>query len=100
MSRRKCSTRRATVRPSTSGLPGASLPLPVPACNSTDEHDAPRSIITYVMLCGYSPFRSDDVKELIRETTEAKIEFHERYWGNVSPEGMLHPRFRLASAFT
>ncbi|KAI0358930.1 Pkinase-domain-containing protein [Trametes cingulata] len=43
-------------------------------------------IITYVMLCGYSPFRSDDVKELIRETTEAKIEFHERYWCNVSPE--------------
>ncbi|KAI0761678.1 kinase-like domain-containing protein [Trametes elegans] len=43
-------------------------------------------IITYVMLCGYSPFRSDDVKELIRETTEAKIEFHERYWGNVSAE--------------
>ncbi|EJF58471.1 Pkinase-domain-containing protein [Dichomitus squalens] len=43
-------------------------------------------IITYVMLCGYSPFRSDDVKELIRETTEAKIEFHERYWSNVSDE--------------
>ena len=38
------------------------------------------------MLCGYSPFRSDDVKELIRETTEAKIEFHERYWSNVSDE--------------
>ncbi len=36
------------------------------------------------MLCGYSPFRSDDMKELIRETTEAKIEFHERYWSNVS----------------
>ncbi|KAI0757432.1 kinase-like domain-containing protein [Daedaleopsis nitida] len=43
-------------------------------------------IITYVMLCGYSPFRSDDMKELIRETTEAKIEFHERYWSNVSAE--------------
>ncbi|TFK88532.1 Pkinase-domain-containing protein [Polyporus arcularius HHB13444] len=42
-------------------------------------------IITYVMLCGYSPFRSDDMKELIRETTEAKIEFHEKYWSNVSP---------------
>ncbi|KAM5534351.1 hypothetical protein V8D89_011944 [Ganoderma adspersum] len=41
-------------------------------------------IITYVMLCGYSPFRSDDMKELIRETTEAKIEFHERYWCHVS----------------
>ncbi|TFY74540.1 hypothetical protein EWM64_g9471, partial [Hericium alpestre] len=41
-------------------------------------------IITYVLLCGYSPFRSDDVKQLIRETTEAKIEFHERFWKNVS----------------
>ncbi|KAG7440583.1 Pkinase-domain-containing protein [Guyanagaster necrorhizus] len=41
-------------------------------------------IITYVLLCGYSPFRSEDVKMLIRETTEAKIEFHERYWKNVS----------------
>ena len=45
-------------------------------------------IITYVMLCGYSPFRSDDMKELIRETTAAKIEFHERYWRNVSAEGV------------
>ncbi|KAJ3780767.1 CAMK/CAMK1 protein kinase [Lentinula aff. detonsa] len=43
-------------------------------------------IITYVLLCGYSPFRSDDVKVLIRETTEAKIEFHDRYWKNVSPQ--------------
>ncbi|KDQ51352.1 hypothetical protein JAAARDRAFT_41197 [Jaapia argillacea MUCL 33604] len=43
-------------------------------------------IITYVLLCGYSPFRSEDLKELIRETTEAKIEFHERYWGNVSAD--------------
>ncbi|KDQ23098.1 hypothetical protein PLEOSDRAFT_1049840, partial [Pleurotus ostreatus PC15] len=41
-------------------------------------------IVTYVLLCGYSPFRSDDVRVLIRETTEAKIEFHERYWRNVS----------------
>ena len=48
-------------------------------------------IITYVMLCGYSPFRSDDMKELIRETTAAKIEFHERYWGNVSQAGEQLP---------
>lgn len=47
------------------------------------------SIITYVLLSGYSPFRSDDVKELIRETTAAKIEFHERYWKNISQEGLL-----------
>ncbi|KAF5309518.1 hypothetical protein D9619_012404 [Psilocybe cf. subviscida] len=43
-------------------------------------------IITYVLLCGYSPFRSDDTKVLIKETTAAKIEFHERYWKNVSAE--------------
>ena len=44
-------------------------------------------IITYVLLCGYSPFRSDDTNELIRETTAARIEFHERYWSNISNEG-------------
>ncbi|KAJ8520214.1 hypothetical protein ONZ45_g2942 [Pleurotus djamor] len=43
-------------------------------------------IITYVLLCGYSPFRSDDIRVLIRETTEAKIEFHDRYWKNVSDQ--------------
>jgi hypothetical protein len=26
---------------------------------------------------------------MIRETTEAKIEFHERYWSKVSNEGAL-----------
>ncbi|KAF8727793.1 hypothetical protein AX14_007004 [Amanita brunnescens Koide BX004] len=41
-------------------------------------------VITYVLLCGYAPFRSDDVKALIKETTEGKIDFHERYWQNVS----------------
>ncbi|KAG5642130.1 hypothetical protein DXG03_003580 [Asterophora parasitica] len=54
-------------------------------------------IITYVLLCGYSPFRSEDVKVLTRETTEAKIEFHERYWKNTSQQAkdfiraLLHP---------
>ncbi|KAH9475741.1 Calcium/calmodulin-dependent protein kinase [Psilocybe cubensis] len=43
-------------------------------------------IITYVVLCGYSPFRSEDVRVLIKETTAAKIEFHDRYWKNVSSE--------------
>ncbi|KIJ28869.1 hypothetical protein M422DRAFT_37157 [Sphaerobolus stellatus SS14] len=43
-------------------------------------------IITYVLLCGYSPFRSTDAAELVRETTAAKIEFHDRYWTNVSVE--------------
>ncbi|EAU87161.2 CAMK/CAMK1 protein kinase [Coprinopsis cinerea okayama7 len=43
-------------------------------------------IITYVLLCGYSPFRSNDAKTLLKETTEGKVEFHERYWKNVSEE--------------
>ena len=50
---------------------------------------SPPSIISYVLLCGYSPFRSEDVKELVRETTEAKIEFHERYWKNVSQQAKV-----------
>ncbi|OCB89519.1 Pkinase-domain-containing protein [Sanghuangporus baumii] len=41
-------------------------------------------IITYVMLCGYSPFRSNDPQELIRETEECRLTFHDRYWKNVS----------------
>ncbi|KAF7377992.1 Protein kinase domain-containing protein [Mycena sanguinolenta] len=44
------------------------------------------SIITYVLLCGYSPFRGDDTQTLNRETMEAKIEFHAKYWKNVSEE--------------
>ncbi|KAG8874608.1 hypothetical protein FRB97_005775, partial [Tulasnella sp. 331] len=43
-------------------------------------------IITYVLLCGYSPFRSDDVKALIAETTKARIVFHDAFWKNVSEE--------------
>ncbi|KAF9269734.1 Pkinase-domain-containing protein [Marasmius fiardii PR-910] len=52
-------------------------------------------IITYVLLCGYSPFRSEDTKTLIKETTEAKIEFHERYWKNVSSEAKTFIRSLL-----
>ncbi|KAF7368771.1 Protein kinase domain-containing protein [Mycena venus] len=43
-------------------------------------------IITYVLLCGYSPFRAEDTQTLIRETMEAKIEFHTKYWAKVSDE--------------
>ncbi|KAF6752059.1 CAMK/CAMK1 protein kinase [Ephemerocybe angulata] len=43
-------------------------------------------VITYVLLCGYWPFRSQDVKVLTKETSEAKLEFHDRYWKNVSKE--------------
>ncbi|KAF9220364.1 Pkinase-domain-containing protein [Gyrodon lividus] len=54
-------------------------------------------IITYVLLCGYSPFKSDDAKEMIRETTEAKIEFHERYWSKISDEAKIFIKLMLKS---
>ena len=50
------------------------------------------SVIAYVLLCGYSPFRGEDTQEMIRETTEAKIEFHEQYWSKISNEGALFTR--------
>ncbi|KIM37645.1 hypothetical protein M413DRAFT_77019 [Hebeloma cylindrosporum] len=52
-------------------------------------------VITYVLLCGYSPFRSEDTKVLIHETTNAKIEFHERYWKNTSMEAKTFIRTLL-----
>ena len=56
----------------------------------TAETRVPRSVITYVLLCGYSPFRAEDTKEMIKETTEARIEFHERYWSKISDEGEVY----------
>ena len=49
----------------------------------------PVRIIAYVLLCGYTPFRSDDLKVLVAETAAGKIEFHDRYWKNVSAEGSV-----------
>ena len=43
--------------------------------------------ITYMLLCGYTLFRPDDMKEVIRQTTEARTKLHDRYWKNVSDEG-------------
>ncbi|GAA98475.1 uncharacterized protein L969DRAFT_625794 [Mixia osmundae IAM 14324] len=43
-------------------------------------------VITYTLLCGYTPFRATDRQELLEETTRAKVEFHARYWKNVSDE--------------
>lgn len=42
------------------------------------------------MLCGYSPFRSEDPKEIVAETTRGHIEFQEKYWGKISQEGLSY----------
>ncbi|PHH67549.1 hypothetical protein CDD82_1371 [Ophiocordyceps australis] len=41
-------------------------------------------VITYTLLCGYSPFRSENLKELLIECTSSPVVFHERYWKDVS----------------
>ena len=41
-------------------------------------------VITYTLLCGYSPFRSENLPDLIEECKHGRIVFHERYWKDVS----------------
>ena len=63
-------------------------------------------IITYTLLCGYSPFRSESLADLIDETKNGRVIFHDRYWKDVSQEAkafimsMLKPapHDRVASA--
>ncbi|OAA43170.1 Calcium/calmodulin-dependent protein kinase [Metarhizium rileyi] len=43
-------------------------------------------VITYTLLCGYSPFRSENLRDLLRECTAAPVPFHERYWKDVSQD--------------
>ncbi|QIW96390.1 hypothetical protein AMS68_001908 [Peltaster fructicola] len=55
-------------------------------------------VITYTLLCGYSPFRSESLADLIEETRHGRVVFHERYWKDVSKEAkafimsLLKPR--------
>lgn len=43
-------------------------------------------IITYTILCGYSPFRAEERDDLITETLRADVVFHARYWSTVSQQ--------------
>ncbi|KAJ5776646.1 uncharacterized protein N7511_001657 [Penicillium nucicola] len=43
-------------------------------------------VITYTLLCGYSPFRSENLTDLIEECRTGRIIFHERYWRDVSQD--------------
>lgn len=43
-------------------------------------------VITYTLLCGYSPFRSENLQDLVDECRSGKIIFHERYWKDVSKD--------------
>lgn len=70
-----------------------------PEILNNDAHSKPVDlwaigVVTYVLLCGYSPFRSEELSELIKETNRGKIEFHERYWSKVSDHGESQPHLR------
>ncbi|KAK9248923.1 kinase-like domain-containing protein [Lipomyces tetrasporus] len=41
-------------------------------------------IITYTILCGYIPFRSETVNEFLIEVRENGVIFHEKYWRDIS----------------
>jgi len=43
-------------------------------------------VITYTLLCGYSPFRAENLTDLIEECRHGRIVFHERYWRDVSKD--------------
>lgn len=43
-------------------------------------------VITYTLLCGYSPFRSENLQDLIEECSNGKVIFHDRYWKDVSDD--------------
>lgn len=43
-------------------------------------------VITYTLLCGYSPFRSENLNDLVDECRNGRIVFHERYWKDVSKD--------------
>ncbi|KAJ5899248.1 hypothetical protein N7495_003992 [Penicillium taxi] len=43
-------------------------------------------VITYTLLCGYSPFRAENLNDLIEECRAGRVIFHERYWHGVSQD--------------
>lgn len=43
-------------------------------------------IITYTLLCGYPPFRSENLQDLIDECSACRVVYHERYWKDVSDD--------------
>ena len=51
--------------------------------------------IACVLLCGYTPFRADDTKEVILQPTNARVDFYNRYWMSVSGEGTSGTNYGL-----
>lgn len=41
-------------------------------------------VITYTLLCGYTPFRNDDPGRLAAATREGNVQFHSKHWDRIS----------------
>lgn len=61
-------------------------------------------VITYTLLCGYSPFAAESVQGFLEEVAEDQypVKFHEQYWSKISVEAKrfilraleLNPHYR------
>jgi len=43
-------------------------------------------VITYILLCGFPPFYSESVPEVFEQILEAKYDYPEEYWDEISAE--------------
>jgi len=53
-------------------------------------------VITYTMLCGYTPYPMDDSARFLELARHGRVEFHERYWKNVSDDAKAFIRKMLS----
>ncbi|KAL6786489.1 kinase-like domain-containing protein [Trichoderma sp. SZMC 28012] len=43
-------------------------------------------VVTYVLLCGYTPFRSTNIQDFLEECTQQYLIFHEKFWKDVGQD--------------
>lgn len=43
-------------------------------------------VITYILLCGYAPFCSENLPDLLQEYTASQLVFREQYWKDISQD--------------
>lgn len=44
-------------------------------------------VITYFLLCGYTPFEGGNSLEELNAIINAEYQFHEQYWKGISEKG-------------
>ncbi|KAJ4860061.1 protein kinase domain-containing protein [Trichoderma breve] len=43
-------------------------------------------VVTYVLLCGYTPFRSTNIQDFLEESTQEDLVFHEKFWKDIGQD--------------